>query len=129
MLKQCIRLLLWYFKKFHLCVFHILAPSLYNSYLQNNKYNTLTMDQLFGCEQTTNTSNTVCSHDYRSVKGPPAEDRLYEVKKEPYITYLNAIADTYLRRPTSLYDKARYLLFGKCLHHVVLPVCLVRFLK
>lgn len=91
---------------------------------QGNKYNVLVTDQLFACEPSASVKMAHIEGN-RSVERPPVEDRLYEVIRAPYIAQLNAITNKYLERPLSLYDKARYLLFGKCLHHVMLPTCFV----
>lgn len=92
---------------------------------QDNKYSVLVTDQLLDSEPSIQTVGAVQSETLRTVERPPVQDRLYEVTKAPYIAQLKAISSKYLERPTSLYDKARYLLFGKCLHHVILPVCFV----
>ena len=84
-------------------------------------------DQLLACDAKVQTVEILQSETLRSVERPPIEDRLYEVTKAPYITQLKAITNKYLEKQTSLYDRARYLLFGKCLHHVILPTCFVRF--
>lgn len=52
-------------------------------------------------------------------------DRLYTVLQAPYVAQLNTLSEDYFERPVSLYDKARYLLFGKSLHHTILPFFLV----
>jgi len=84
-------------------------------------------DQLLACDAKVQTVEIMQSETLRSVERPPIEDRLYEVTKAPYVAQLKAITNKYLEKPTSLYDRARYLLFGRCLHHVILPICFVSY--
>lgn len=86
-------------------------------------------DQLFACDLSSENSEQKQADAYQSVVRQPFEDKVFKVKKAPYIAHLVAICDKYLDRPTSLYNKARYLLFGKCVHHVALPIFFVSLSK
>lgn len=92
---------------------------------QNDKYDTLLADQLFGQEPTANAGELIHFDAQRSANQPLMNDRLYTVLQAPYIAQLNALSEDYFERPVSLYDKARYLLFGKSLHHTILPLFFV----
>ncbi|XP_065226328.1 transmembrane protein 94 isoform X2 [Planococcus citri] len=88
---------------------------------ENGSYETLQPDQLFACGAG-GSENVDANDSYQSIIREPFQDRVFKVKQAPYISQLNSIKDKYLKRPTSLYNKARYLLFGKCIHHVSLPL-------
>lgn len=89
------------------------------------KSDTLTPDQIYACDLGTESTEQKQSEMFQSIERQPFADRVFKVKHSPYIAHLYAIKDKYLERPTSLYDKARYLLFSKCVHYVSLPVFFV----